>query len=117
MALKNLGNSIANLAGEIGKTAVSASQKAVSNIANSAENIDFKKVGEVKDSAVKGTQQIKEKAASKVKEGANKSTELVNKVMDVNGDEMCIRDRKISAKEYFAMKNYLRIKLKEYVEI
>lgn len=40
MALKNWGNSIANL----------------------AENIDFKKVGEVKDSAVKGTQQIKRKS-------------------------------------------------------
>lgn len=86
MALKKLGNSIANLAGEIGKTAVSASQKTVSNIANSAENIDLKRVGEVKDSAVKGAKQIKEKAASKVKEGANKSTELVNKAMDVNGD-------------------------------
>ena len=48
MALKKLENSITNIAGEIGKTAVNVS--------------------------------------SKVKEGANKSTEIVNKVMDVNGD-------------------------------
>ena len=48
MALNKLENSITNIAGEIGKTAVNVS--------------------------------------SKVKEGANKSTEIVNKVMDVNGD-------------------------------
>jgi hypothetical protein len=48
MSFKKLENSITNIAGEIGKTAVSVS--------------------------------------SKVKEGANKSTEIVNKVMDVNGD-------------------------------
>lgn len=34
----------------------------------------------------KALNKSKEKAASKVKEGANKSTEFVNKVMDVNGD-------------------------------
>ena len=32
MALKKLGNSISNIAGEIGKTAVNASQKVASNI-------------------------------------------------------------------------------------
>ncbi|MGN0465425.1 MAG: hypothetical protein ACI4F9_03625 [Lachnospiraceae bacterium] len=86
MALKNLGKSIANYAGEIGKTAASASKKTVSNIAKSAENIDLKKIGGVKDSAIKGAQQITEKATEKVKEGAGKTTEIVNKVMDVNGD-------------------------------
>lgn len=86
MALKNLGKSIANFAGEIGKTAVSASQKTVNNIAKSTENIDLKKIGDVKDSVIKGAQQITEKATAKVKEGADKTTEIVNKVMDVNGD-------------------------------
>ncbi len=59
MALKNLGNSVANLAGEIGN---------------------------VKDGAIKGAQQITEKATAKVKEGADKTTEIVNKAMDMNGD-------------------------------
>lgn len=35
---------------------------------------------------MKGAQQITEKATAKVKEGADKTTEIVNKVMDVNGD-------------------------------
>lgn len=86
MALKDLGKSIANFAEEIGKTTASASQKTVNNIARSAENIDLKKIGDVKDSAIKGAHQITEKAAAKVKEGADKTTEIVNKVMDVNGD-------------------------------
>ncbi len=59
MALKNLGNSVANLAGEI---------------------------GDVKDGAIKGAQQITEKASAKVKEGVDKTTEIVNKAMDMNGD-------------------------------
>lgn len=85
MALKNLGSSIANLAGELGKTAVNASQKAVDNIARSTENIDLKKIGEVKNSALKSAQQVTEKVTTKVKEGTEKTTEVVNKVMDVNG--------------------------------
>jgi len=40
----------------------------------------------VTDSAMKGVQQITEKVSAKVKVGADKTSEIVNKVMDVNGD-------------------------------
>lgn len=82
MALKKLGNSITNIAGEIGKTAVNASQKVASNISK----IDKDKISETKDNVTENAHKLVEKASSKVKEGANKSTEIVNKVMDVNGD-------------------------------
>lgn len=74
--------SITNIAGEIGKTAVNASQKVASNISK----IDKDKISETKDNVTENAHKLVEKASSKVKEGANKSTEIVNKVMDVNGD-------------------------------
>ncbi|MGN0322602.1 MAG: hypothetical protein ACI4DZ_05745 [Oliverpabstia sp.] len=82
MALKKLGNSIANIAGEIGKTAVNTSQK----VANNISQIDQEKINEVRINVTDNAYKLVEKASSKVKEGANKSTEIVNKVMDVNGD-------------------------------
>ena len=82
MALKKLGNSITNIAGEIGKTAVNASQKVAGNISK----IDKDKISETRDNVTENAHRLAEKASSKVKEGANKSTEIVNKVMDVNGD-------------------------------
>ena len=82
MALKKLGNSITNIAEEIGKTAVNASQKVAGNISK----IDKDKISETRDNVTENAHKLVEKASSKVKEGANKSTEIVNKVMDVNGD-------------------------------
>ena len=82
MALKKLGNSISNIAGEIGKTAVNASQKVASNISK----IDKDKINELRDNVTDNAHKLVEKASSKVKEGVNKSTEIVNNVMDVNGD-------------------------------
>lgn len=86
MDLKNLGNSIVNIADEISKTATNASQKAVSSISKSAESIDLKKIGEVTNDTVEGIQKIAGKASVKVKEKADKSTEVLSNVMDVNGD-------------------------------
>lgn len=75
MDLKKMGSSIANLADEAGKT-----------IVKSVEKIDVQKIGEVTSNASKGAQKIVADTSLKVKEGAVKSTEAVNKVMDVNGD-------------------------------
>lgn len=82
MALKKIGNSISNIAGEIGKAAANTSQKITNNISK----IDKDKIEEVKVNVTDNAQKLVEKASSKVKEGANKSTEVVNKIMDVNGD-------------------------------
>ncbi|MCB6415057.1 hypothetical protein LI221_08265 [Faecalimonas umbilicata] len=82
MALKRIGNSISNIAGEIGKTVANTSHK----VANNISKIDKDKINETRVNVTDNTQKLVEKASSKVKEGANKSTEIVNKVMDVNGD-------------------------------
>lgn len=82
MAFKKLGKSVANLAGEIGKTATNTSQKVVENISK----IDRDKISEARVSATDNARKLVEKASSKVKEGTDKPTEIVNKVMDVNGD-------------------------------
>ena len=82
MALKRIGNSISNTAGEIGKTVANTSHK----VANNISKIDKDKINETRVNVTDNTQKLVEKASSKVKEGANKSTEIVNKVMDVNGD-------------------------------
>lgn len=82
MALKKLGNSISNMAGEIGKTAVNASQKAANNISK----IDKEKIDETIANATDSAHKQVERVSSMVKEGTTKSTEIVNKVMDINGD-------------------------------
>ncbi|HJD47033.1 MAG TPA: EcsC family protein [Candidatus Mediterraneibacter norfolkensis] len=42
--------------------------------------------GEIHTSAVQGVQKVTSSASDKVKKGVDKSTKMVNKVMDVNGD-------------------------------
>lgn len=82
MALKKIERSIANMAGSIGKTATSTPRK----IAEDISKIDKETISTAKNNAIDGVHKVAEKASSKVKEGANKSAEVVNKAMDTNGD-------------------------------
>lgn len=75
MALKKLSKSIAEIAGEVGKAAVGSSQKLVNDLAQ----IDPTKIGEATSYAVNWIQNTTDGIAEK-------SSEMVNKVMDVNGD-------------------------------
>lgn len=61
MALKKLGNSISNIAGEIGKTAVNASQKVASNISK----IDKDKINELRDNVTDNAHKLVEKSIFK----------------------------------------------------
>lgn len=82
MAIKNIGNSIVNMAEEIGKTATNASHK----MANNISKIDKTKISETGENIATNTQKLVRNVSTKVKDKANKSTQVVNKVMDVNGD-------------------------------
>lgn len=83
MGIKNIGNSIVNKAGKIGKTATVVTKNAMDNV---SKTVDTEMINEVKNNAIKGVQRITGSVSAKVREGANKSTEVVNKVMDINGD-------------------------------
>lgn len=86
MALKNLGNSIKNMAEGIGKAAANETKKAAQSLSKSVEEMDTAKLGELKDNALKGAQELAEKTSTIVKTGTSKTTEFANKIMDVNGD-------------------------------
>ena len=75
MNLKKLGKTIADIAGDVGNSAITSSQKLVNDISQ----IDIEKVSEVTANAVDWIQSTTENIAEK-------SAEMVNKVMDVNGD-------------------------------
>lgn len=82
MALKRVGNSVSTNIEEIGTTVANTSHK----VTNSISKIDKDRINEIRVNVTNNTQKLVEKASLKMKEGANKSTEVVNKVMDINGD-------------------------------
>lgn len=82
MSFNKFGNSIANIAGEIGKTATDTSHK----ISNSISKIDKDKLKGIGINAADNAQQLVVKASSTVQKGVDKSTNAINKIVDVNGD-------------------------------
>lgn len=55
-------------------------------VANNISKVDKEKINEIKVNITGNAQKVAEKASSKMKEGTNKSTEALNKIIDVNGD-------------------------------
>lgn len=82
MELKSIGNSMKNLAKEVGRTTVNEAKK----VSNSVKQIDGQKISEIKSNAINGIQKVATDTSLKVKAGVENSTEIANKIMDVNGD-------------------------------
>lgn len=82
MELKSVGNSMKNLAKEVGRTTVNEAKK----VSNSVKQIDGQKISEIKSNAINGIQKVATDTSLKVKACVENSTEIANKIMDVNGD-------------------------------